>query len=776
MATDHPSPLESTLALGGLPQPQGTNDDPALASNRGGALSPRLAWSPGWRWMVGSAIFYLLCLTVATWPAAPRLGSALPSLVDPVTHIWTMRWNKSCLLEGKLPFHCPDIQYPTGAALGTLPPMHLQTLLYVPLSFVFANDVLCYNIIRIAAFLLMGVGTMLLIWNVLGDRWVATVGGMLAMLSQPIMIFSQTELEQMTVGWFPIFLIAWMRWVDRPTGRGLVASVVLYLLVAMSAPYFGVFVVFPATLYVVWRWVAAWRSGSGCWGWLTARLGWFTGFVALVAPVLVVLFANQIWAIRHGISMDRPDFQFAICRVPFWTYLVPSPVHRLSRALPFSTFVMNEMGLIPAYLGVVTLGLIAYAALGRVKFAGRGYWWAVLLMLVTLSLGAHAWVFGYDISLPGAWLKKYFIGFRMIRVPARFCLFAAVGAALVAAAGLHHLLIRIKAAWARRAVLGLVTVLAVVDLTVMTYPTRTVPPVPPCYAFIRQQDPRAVIADVPHFNDGGFHLPAMSSYWQSFHGGTTTGGYTAFVNTQQNNLLSYTSPFGAYRLADVNFLAHPEDEQFELINHVDFRSYVWLYLTVHQIRYVVFHHAAGAFPELAIHPERTEWLLREALVYNDAETAVFDREKLAPPTRPMILYDRGWGHRTIRRADYTIMVDQSARLWAYNPTADQPMILTLDAAGHKTARRVVLRADGVELTRWTVPPSETELIASPPLKLSAGLHELTLTSDGDAPPSRTDVHIPGDKTPFSLWVTGISFGPAHWEARAGRVEGERVVR
>ena len=36
--------------------------------------------------------------------------------------------------------------------------MHFQTLLYVPLSLVFANDVLCYNLIRTFAFLLTGAG------------------------------------------------------------------------------------------------------------------------------------------------------------------------------------------------------------------------------------------------------------------------------------------------------------------------------------------------------------------------------------------------------------------------------------------------------------------------------------------------------------------------------------------------------------------------------------------------------------------------------------------
>jgi len=732
--------------------------------------------TPGRRWMAGASAFYLAVLTVATWPAIPRMATDLPSRVDPIAHIWTMRWNKSCLLEGKLPFHCPDIQYPVGAALGTLPPMHFQTLLFVPLSLVFANDVLCYNIIRTAAFLITGLGTLLLAWNVVRDRWAAVLGGMLAMLSQPMLFFSQAELEQITVGWFPIFLVAWTRWVDRPSGRGLVVSAGFYVLVAMSAPYFGVFAVFPASLYVAWRWVSAWRSGASFWGWMRARLGWFAGFSAITAPLMILLFSNQIWALRHGITLTRPDGEFFICRAPLWGYVVPSPIHYLSKVLPFSTYLMGDVGSVPSYLGVVTMGLIAYAGLARVKFAGRGYWWAVFLMLLVLSLGAHAWVFGHDVSLPAAWLKKYFIGFRMIRVPARFNLFAAVGAAVVASAGLHHLLTRIKSATTRRVVFGLLTVAAVADLSVAPYQTVTVPPVPPCYATILKGDPGATFADIPQFNAGGFHLPSIAAYWQSIHGGKTSAGYTAFNNVAQDNLMYYNSPFDAFRLAQPDYLEHWEAEHFELAGDLDFRSYAWLYLTAHQLRYVVYHHNADAFPEFKTRADRVEMLLSDALIYNDDKTAVFDRDRLPKPTRPVFLYDRGWNHRVIRKGALTIMLAQVGRVLVYNPDPNRPLTLTLDASAHKAPKRVTLRADGQEVTRWTVQPSETALLASPPMTLSEGLHELTITSDGDEKPSRADAHIQGDKAPFSLWATGIGLKPAGPAAVAGRQVGDRIVR
>ena len=740
------------------------------------AAGDRLPLHPGLRWLAGSAVFYLLCLTVATWPAVPRMGSELPSRVDPLAHIWTMRWNKSCLLAGRLPFHCPDIQYPVGAALGTLPPMHFQTLLYVPLSFVFANDVLCYNLIRTFVFLLAGIGTLLLVWHIVRDRWVATMGGLLAMLSQPMLFFSHAELEQITVGWFPLFLIAWTRWVDRPSGRGLLASVILYLLVAMSAPYFGVFTIFPASLYVVWRWWAAARAGEGFWSWYRQRAAWFGGFAALTAPVMVLLFANQIWAIRHGFNLQRPDHDFYICRAPFWGYLVPTPLNRLSHWLPFDTYLAKEFGAVPSYLGLVTLGLIAYAAWNRVKFARRGYWWTVFAMLLILSLGAHTWIGGYNLTLPAAWLKKYFIGFRMIRVPARFNLFAAIGAAVVASAGLHHLLARFRTTGVRLTILGILAVVAVLDLGDTHYGTVKVPPIPPCYAVILKNDPAATFVDVPQFNAGAFNLPSLATYWQSIHGAKTTAGYTAFVNNQADNLTYYNSPFDAFRLAQQDYLKDFPNEHFEMVQSSDFRSYVWLYLTAHNIRYVVFHHTLEAFPEMLIYPARTEALLQGALVYSDKQTSVFDREKLGKPSSPVYLYDKGWGHRVMRGGNLAIMVAQRGRVLVYNPNPDDELAITLDAAAHKTPKEVVLRVDGSELTHWTMSPNAIGSYVTPGFKLAEGLHRLTLDSDGAAKPSRADAHIPGDKTPFSLWVSGIGLRPGNQAAYAGRQMGERVVR
>src|SRR5438445_11886357 len=107
------------------------------------------ATRPGAATFLALLAFYLVAIALATYPAITTMGSRLPNLGDPLTHLWTMRWYKACLLEAKSPFRCPDIQYPVGAPLGYFPPMQLQTLVYIPLSMMFDNDILCYNLIWI---------------------------------------------------------------------------------------------------------------------------------------------------------------------------------------------------------------------------------------------------------------------------------------------------------------------------------------------------------------------------------------------------------------------------------------------------------------------------------------------------------------------------------------------------------------------------------------------------------------------------------------------------
>ena len=234
--------------------------------------------------LITAAAFYTLCLALTAGPLLARLGTHLPCspdrLGDPLQHLWIMRWYRSCLFEGRSPVLCPEVQYPIGAPLGNFSPLHLQALLFLPLSTLFPNDVLCFNILWLIGLVTTALGTYLLAYHVLADRLCAWLGGLLVMLGTPVMLHAQaTHLELVylgTVAAVPGRLAA-VRGRTEPGPIRLAADRQLRLLVAMAAAYYVVFAAIPAALYVAWQ--ALMRlCDVATGGWLRSRAAWLAVF------------------------------------------------------------------------------------------------------------------------------------------------------------------------------------------------------------------------------------------------------------------------------------------------------------------------------------------------------------------------------------------------------------------------------------------------------------------------------------------------------------------
>ena len=725
---------------------------------------------PGWRALTLATACYVATIVLATLPVALHARTRLPhSRIDPLQHLTVMRWYKTCLLEGRSPLRCPDLQAPLGAPLGNFSPLHLQSLVYIPISFVIHNDVLCHNLLWYGAFVFTGVGSFLLCWQILRHGPVAWFGGMLVMLSTPMMFHACGHLELMCVGGFPLFMAAWMRFVDRP-GRGrMVAAAASLVLLGMCAAYFLVFAVFPAALYVAWRAAAAGRSGS--WAWTRPRLGWMAGMVVLALPCLMLLFANQLGAVLGGESLSRPRSEFNRYGAPIWAYLVPASFHRAFAAFPFEVFDSAGYPAVEcaSYLGIATLVLMHYAAVRRVGFRGVGYWWAITAVMVVLSFGAK-WRLGtHKVDLPAGWIWDAFLPFRLIRIPARFNLFVAVCASLIAAAGLRHLLGRIAHRGARMAVFGALVLLAVADLSVDYNQPKTIPPMPAGYEAIRARSPKAALLDAPLLSSGEANsLVTLCGYWQAFHGLKTTAGYSGHANGPFDNRVVNDSPFHAVRLCDPNYLAAPGSQTFGLVAGVDARDYVWLYLTANHLDYVMLHHWAGA-NDLPVRLDRIKALLAGAMVYGDVAGVVYDRSLIPAPTHPVVVQIDGW--RQVKVTNYwgplAYAASKVSHLAAFNPDASADYVLELDAAAFREPRTVHLRDGATELASWTIRPGTFQSSASPAFRLPAGLRTLTLECDGDARPTRErEQAVDGDKRPYSFKATRLALKAASAEGVA----------
>jgi hypothetical protein len=729
----------------------------------------------GWKTPLAALVSYLGALTVATYPYITSFLTNVPGLGDPLIHLSLMRWYRTCLLSGRVPFRCPDVHAPAGMPLGLDSPLHLESLFYLPLSLLTSNDALCYNIIWAFGFLGAGMATFLLAWRVLRHRACAWLAGLLAMLGTPMMLHAHGHFELIQVGGFPLFLLAWIRLVDRPGWGRLLAAAGLYLVVVMGAAYFAILTTFPAAWYVGWR---ATRYGwRGAWPWLRARVGWLLAFGAATAPGLLVLFSSQFWAAAHGVRVSRDAAEFDRYGTPLWSYVTPTGLHRLGRHLPLDVFAISghagcviECG---SYLGIVALALIIYAALNRVRFVRSGFWWSVFVLLVVLSLGSRGWIGTKRVDLPVAWFRSWFVPFHLIRVPARFNLLACICAAVLAAAGLRHLLGRIRSASARAALCAGLAGVAVIDLSMTPFGSSPIPPVPEPYLSIRRHAPDACLLEIPQFPSSGSQLGAIAAYWQAFHGVRTTAGYSCNKNLEYELLIYEPSPFHLFRMLDTNYLKNPDATAIDLQREIAYDDYVWLYLHAHHFDYVILHQTAESLGPFEVPLGSVKTRLAPALVSDDGNHAIYAADRLRPPTRPVLLCTEGWLQRRAYLGRQTCALSRTARMAVYQPDPDLPLTLTLETMALGTPRTARLLDGDRELARWWIEPGPRawHTYTSPPLALSRGLHTLTLACDGEQRPrNKHEAADPDDLSPFSLRVATVGLAPARLERTAIRPE------
>jgi hypothetical protein len=680
-------------------------------------------------------------------------------LTDPLEHLWIMRWSKTCLTEGRSPFFCPSLNYPTGVPLGYFPTLHVQTLAYLALSPVLDNDVACFNVLWFSGFVATGLSTFLLAWwtvRKLGAAWLAGLG---AMLCGPMLMHAHGHLETMQMGAVPLFLIAWLRFVDGPSIGRLITSAGLYLLVVACAPYFAVLAVFPAAWYVGWATLTSEKGDRR--SWILDRAGWLVGFGMIVLPGLTFLFSSQVWAAVHGFAMARPRSQFNQFGAPVWSTFVPSRLHLLGRTVTPDVFALtgnsNRMSECSSYLGIVTLALLAYAAIRRVRFARSCFWWSVLCLMVVLSWGASLQLGSSRISLPAGWFYGIFPPFHLIRVPARFNLFAAICAAVPASAGLADLMSRIKGLSARHLMSVTLAGLTMVDLSMVPFETAIIPPMPRVYRDLTYRNPETTLVDAPMFGSNeGQVFSSLWGYWQSDHQARTTAGYPGLPNAPFEAEIVRASPFWAGRLIDPNYLIDPASERFGAVEGINARDYAWLFLAAHKFDHVVLHQGRWIDPKYAGGSDRIKSLLVEAKVFENADVAVFYRDRLLTPTRLTWLCGEGFRPALARTETSAYGVLRKARVMTLNPTPGRKAILTLTGASAFAHPRVVRLLEGTrELARWRVGVGASQTIESPPFALEGGLRELSLESDGEDQPTRYADRLDEARTPYSWRLNSV---------------------
>ncbi len=741
------------------------------------------AFRPGWKWFLLLTLFYAVAVVAATYPRVAKIESHLPSLVDPLHHIWIMHWWKACLTEGQSPILSTEIQAPIGAPLGNFSPLFVQTALQLPVVLISGNEVLGYNIAWFLGLIGTGLGTYVLIWQILRDRTSATLGGLLAMLSGPLLLHARDHLDIIFAGSMPLFLTTWIRLFEQPRRSRLLSAVGAYGLVAACHPYHLVFVTVPAALYFGWHWFGSWRSHNQ--KSIITGVHWLLRFLLLSVPLVVLIYSNHIWAFVAGYTGERGLGGYAEYSAPIWSYFMPTASHRLSRYLmPFDPYhaagiyewTIHECG---SYLGIVTLFLLNYAALRRTSLPQGRFWWSTLVLMAILAFGAYWTIESTEIGLPALWLKKYCAVFKPIRVPSRFNLLVAVLASVIAAAGFLQIKKRVGQTWGKVVFVG-ATLVTIFDLSIVPFPTVEVPPLPSCYAFIKERDPDASILEVPQYPSGGALLTTKCSYWQTKHRLTTSAGYSGQSNIVYDRQVMINSPFLFTTIGSEFYLDDPDDflnpkllnvqgNQATDIVHAagpftyGFDDYLFLYMKVFGYDYLVVHKTDAAIadkPGLAQLRAR----LKNATIFEDEECIVIDHARMPRPVKVTIMPLDGW--RTSMEWSPIRVAERQARVAIFNPEASQDLIFVLEAKSLQIRRTVRLFGPGQrEIGRWEVPAAHElpvggfESLYSPAFRLREGIQILTLVSDHESLPQSSQQRATAeDGQPYSLRVAATVAG------------------
>src|SRR5208283_806626 len=155
---------------------------------------------------------------------------------------------------------------------------------------------------------------------------------------------------------------------------------------------------------------------------------------------------------------------------------------------------------------------------------------------------------------------------------------------------------------------------------------------------------------------------------------------------------------------------------------------------------------------------RLRLAFERARIFEDAESAVYDRNLLEPPRAPILLVHEGFRSREKvqpYRPDLT-GVARVGTIAIYNPDSDKELIVTLRARALNQARSVRLLTGDRKLACWQVEPSESREYRSPPFRCPPGLGWLTLQSEAEESPARYEDALDEKKSPYSLQISRLS--------------------
>jgi hypothetical protein len=374
-----------------------------------------------------------LAIVLMTYPVAFRLGDGLPSNnPDLFSALWQSWWLREVVTHGHNPTYTTYLFYPNGLDLTFQPRRWTALGTWLPLSLLM-GDIAAYNLNVLLGLLLSAYATYLLIYNLMGNRIAAWMGGAFYAFYPQHLVDAFGQPNTGSIQWIPVFMLCLLVGLrsavgrsgqsERPITRGLAlmlaAGVALSLnayvnlkVGALAALSGGLYVALSALAEGWWREASFWRA-----------LGVLTACSLLLTLPLALPYlrpgAELGWAIEQFEPWYGADLLAFVKPAPDWPPFVPQGMAALL-GLPDSGWQTGSF-----YLGLTSIALVV---VGLTDFAKRDrqrvVWLLIALIFWSLSLGVILRV--NTVEMAEVWMPYRLVRrnllFWALRVPHRFTL------------------------------------------------------------------------------------------------------------------------------------------------------------------------------------------------------------------------------------------------------------------------------------------------------------------------------------------------------------------
>jgi len=481
-------------------------------------------------------LFYFGLFVVLSYPLITFFNTGvMSSSLDSLQNIWNLWWFTQAATSSNIQFwQTYMLFYPFGVSLYAHALTPINGFLGWVLQ-VFVPLVQTYNVLVILGFVLSGYSMFLLAWYLIRSYFPALMAGFWFTFSAYHWSQGRSHLEMHSVQWLIFFILTWVIFLKRPNFKRALLSALVLRLVLWNTPYHFLYGVVMALILLA--------------GNLFQKRPVLASLKKVTIPLVVFMLTvilttysqlNALVTLSHTDPFS--DSHIAIdYSLDLLGYFIPG--HNVR----FNQFAEGFWKGLPGgpheaahFLGWTVIGLTVYALSQKrsPKIYLHAAWLLVIVAFTLFALGPLPQVWGYAryimldarhfLTLPYDWLDRIFPFISLSGLPSRSVVVVVATSSLLAAKGLHLLVVK-----KRYLLVGLITLVAVFERLPSSWPLIDVSV--PSYVMHLKNLPEGGLLDLANDSSRKNVNDAYAMYYQTIHHQPLVNGYVSRVPSRIYN-------------------------------------------------------------------------------------------------------------------------------------------------------------------------------------------------------------------------------------------------